>query len=417
MAGPLYADRVAQTTTTTGTGTLNLEATIADGVRGFVSGIGTGNTCFYCISHQSADEWEVGIGTVTDAATDTLSRTTILASSNSNNAVSLSAGTKDVFCVAPANYGLPLIIEGTGLGLRRANPTEGGATAGNARGTAAVDLQGSRNAATQVASGNYSVIAGGFRNTASGSHSFVGAGRDNTATAACAVVGGGRLNDATSAYSCVLGGYNNTASTNTHATVGGGLNNTASGQYSFVGGGYRNVASGTHSVVVGGAANTATATGSTAVGVQAVASRYGQFAQASGRFSADGDAQASQYVLRAQTTDDAATEMFLDGSSSRLALSNDSTWAFKVLVVARRTDANDESAAYEYVGCIDRNAAANTTALVGSVTEVFANEDNAAWAVSIDADTTNGSLRIQVTGEAAKSINWVAYVRTVEVVG
>ena len=94
-------DRVKETTTSTGTGTINL-AGAADTFETFVAGIGTTNTCFYCISHQTANEFEVGIGTVTDASPDTLSRDTIISSSNSDSAVNLSAGTKDVFCTYPA---------------------------------------------------------------------------------------------------------------------------------------------------------------------------------------------------------------------------------------------------------------------------------------------------------------------------
>jgi hypothetical protein len=75
----------------------------ADTFETFVAGIGTTNTCFYCISHQTANEFEVGIGTVTDASPDTLSRDTIISSSNSDSAVNLSAGTKDVFCTYPAS--------------------------------------------------------------------------------------------------------------------------------------------------------------------------------------------------------------------------------------------------------------------------------------------------------------------------
>ena len=95
-------DRVKETTTTTGTNTLNL-AGAADTFETFVAGIGTTNKCFYCISHQTANEFEVGIGTVTDASPDTLSRDTIISSSNSDSAVNLSAGTKDVFCTYPAS--------------------------------------------------------------------------------------------------------------------------------------------------------------------------------------------------------------------------------------------------------------------------------------------------------------------------
>ena len=95
-------DRVKETTTSTGTGTINL-AGAADTFETFIAGIGTTNKCFYCISHQTANEFEVGIGTVTDASPDTLSRDTIISSSNSDSAVDLSAGTKDVFCTYPAS--------------------------------------------------------------------------------------------------------------------------------------------------------------------------------------------------------------------------------------------------------------------------------------------------------------------------
>lgn len=99
MAGPKIADRCRESTTTTGTGTVNLGGA-ATGFRTLVSGIGSGNTCFYCIAAGS--EWEVGVGTVTSGSPDTLSRTTILASSNAGAAVNFSAGTKDVFVTDPA---------------------------------------------------------------------------------------------------------------------------------------------------------------------------------------------------------------------------------------------------------------------------------------------------------------------------
>ena len=95
-------DRVKETTTSTGTGTINL-AGAATGFETFVAGVGNSNVTYYCIAHQTAAEFEVGIGTVTDASPDTLSRTTILSSTNSDSAVDFSAGTKDVFCTLPAS--------------------------------------------------------------------------------------------------------------------------------------------------------------------------------------------------------------------------------------------------------------------------------------------------------------------------
>ena len=94
-------DRVKETSTSTGTGTINL-AGAETGFETFVSGVGTTNNTFYCISHDGTNEFEVGIGTVTDATPDTLSRDTIISSSNSDSTVDFSAGTKTVFCTYPA---------------------------------------------------------------------------------------------------------------------------------------------------------------------------------------------------------------------------------------------------------------------------------------------------------------------------
>jgi hypothetical protein len=92
-------DRVRETTTTTGTGTITLGGA-ATGFQSF-SVIGDSNTTFYTIQLSNTNEWEVGIGTYTLSGT-TLSRDTILESSNSGSAVNFSAGSKDVFVTYPA---------------------------------------------------------------------------------------------------------------------------------------------------------------------------------------------------------------------------------------------------------------------------------------------------------------------------
>jgi hypothetical protein len=96
----VLADRVKETTTSTGTGTITL-AGAATGYQSFAA-IGNANTTYYAIVGATT-EWEVGIGTYTSSGT-TLSRDTVLASSNSGSLVSFSAGTKDVFCDYPAKY-------------------------------------------------------------------------------------------------------------------------------------------------------------------------------------------------------------------------------------------------------------------------------------------------------------------------
>ena len=92
-------DRVKETSVTTGTGTITL-AGASSGYQAF-SVIGNGNTTYYTITDPATGDWEVGIGTYTSSGT-TLSRTTVLDSSNSGNLVNFAAGTKDVFCVYPA---------------------------------------------------------------------------------------------------------------------------------------------------------------------------------------------------------------------------------------------------------------------------------------------------------------------------
>ena len=104
----VVADRVKETTNTTGTGTLTLLGA-ATGFQSF-SAIGNGNSTFYTIVEQSGSAWEVGIGTYTAAGT-TLSRTTVLSSSNSGSLVNFSSGAKDVFVSQPAER--TVIVDGT----------------------------------------------------------------------------------------------------------------------------------------------------------------------------------------------------------------------------------------------------------------------------------------------------------------
>jgi hypothetical protein len=98
-------DRVRETTTTTGTGTITLGGA-ATGFQSF-SVIGDANTTFYTIQLANTNEWEVGVGTYTLSGT-TLSRDTILESSNSGSAVNFSAGSKDVFVTYPAEKAIYL---------------------------------------------------------------------------------------------------------------------------------------------------------------------------------------------------------------------------------------------------------------------------------------------------------------------
>jgi len=93
-------NRVRETTSTTGVGAVTLGGAV-DGFQTFAAGIGNSNTTYYAISINSENEWEVGLGTL-NGDSSTLTRTTVLESSNSDSAVDFSAGSKEVFCTLPA---------------------------------------------------------------------------------------------------------------------------------------------------------------------------------------------------------------------------------------------------------------------------------------------------------------------------
>lgn len=101
----IVADRVRENTLTTGTGAVTLTGAVT-GFQSFAA-IGNTNTTYYTIAHQTLTEWETGIGTYSTTG-PTLTRTTVIASSNSGSAVNFSAGTKDVFVSPPASTYAPV---------------------------------------------------------------------------------------------------------------------------------------------------------------------------------------------------------------------------------------------------------------------------------------------------------------------
>lgn len=128
-------DRVKETTTTAGTGTVTL-AGAAAGFQSFAA-VGDGNQTFYAIVDAATGDWEVGVGTYTASGT-TLSRTTVVSSSNAGSLVPFAAGTKDVFVTYPASRSVYLDTAGSAvsvldigtLGTSTANITTANITAG-----------------------------------------------------------------------------------------------------------------------------------------------------------------------------------------------------------------------------------------------------------------------------------------------
>jgi hypothetical protein len=159
-------DRVKVTSTTTGTGTFTLGSAVL-GFQDF-SVIGDGNTTYYTIVGVGSSEFEVGIGTFTASGT-TLSRDTILESSNAGSAVNFSAGAKEVFVTYPAERAIYTDAAGTAITpatasrLSFANLAQGSAlsvlgvtgnaTADNASIAAGTDNQVLRRSGTSVGFG------------------------------------------------------------------------------------------------------------------------------------------------------------------------------------------------------------------------------------------------------------------------
>ena len=113
-------DRVKESSTTSGTGTISL-AGVVTGFVSFVSGIGNSNTTYYAIFEQGTANWEVGIGTVTDATPDTLSRDTVINNSAGNTSkITFAGGTLDVFGTMPASKTVYLDSTGNPVGAASA---------------------------------------------------------------------------------------------------------------------------------------------------------------------------------------------------------------------------------------------------------------------------------------------------------
>ena len=126
---PAFADRVKESTATTGTGTLTLDGA-ATGFQSFTTAFGNGVSVYYVIAGGS--EWEIGIGTT---GAGTLSRDTVLQSSNADALVSFSAGTKDVFCAYVADRAVTTVDAAT-----LTNKTISGTFTGSLTGAASLNV-------------------------------------------------------------------------------------------------------------------------------------------------------------------------------------------------------------------------------------------------------------------------------------
>jgi hypothetical protein len=277
-----------------------------------------------------------------------------------------------------------LVLSPKGTGALLANKPNGAASGGNARGANAVDLQLIRAAADRVASGTWAVIAGGYGNEASGGWSCVAGGNGNRALATGSGVAFGESNVAGtggSAYSAVLGGTTNQAN-GTSSSILGGEDNRTTASYSSVGGGYRSLSD-----------------------------RYSMQSHGAGQFAARGDAQRARFVMRNKTTTNAAVELFLDGSATRLTIPSGKYLTGTINIAGIKSDG---TAAASYIRQFSIKNVAGTTSLVGTVNTIGTDEA-ASTSISITANDTNDALKVEVTGIASETWRWVAAVDVVEV--
>jgi hypothetical protein len=261
--------------------------------------------------------------------------------------------------------------------------------------------------ANAIASGANSVCLGGQNATASGSGAVcIGNG---TSSGSSSAVVGGSSNTASSTNAAVVGGTSNTAS-NPSAVVVGGSTNQATGGATAILGGNNNLANSDRSVVVGGAHGT---TRSIAGNFVAPASYFPIASQS-------GVQQSATLILGRQTTDATATVLRSDSSAAsttnQVILPNNSAYTFQGTCIANVT-AGGTTSGWKFEGVIKRGANAASTALVAAVTPTVIAQDAGAvtWVLAITADTTNGGIKVEVTGAAATTIRWVTKIETTEV--
>jgi len=222
-------------------------------------------------------------------------------------------------------------------------------------------------------------------------------------------------------YSTVIGGLSCSATQN-YASALGGQGSQATGTSSTVAGGFSNTASGSYSMVTGGRGNTASYDYTRAGGYEAHSgTRWGKDVWASGEFSSAGDAQTGTMVLRADTTDATAEALRSNtsaaGTNNQVILPNNSAYSFSGTIIARESAAaGSDYASWEIKGALLRDANAASTVLGNGIqNKLYATSGASAWAIALSADTTNGGLKIEVTGAASTNIRWVATVNTSEV--
>ena len=320
-----------------------------------------------------------------------------------------------------------IVIRPKGTGAILGNIPDNTATGGNKRGANAVDLQTIRNAATDVANGDYSVISGGYRNKASGLYSAVVGGFISAATGESSTNLGGYASNATG-YSALTFGYQ--CQSNGTASIALGATCVVAGNYSIAMGNSNNL-SGRGSIALGESItmnelwNFASGYGHSVNGRHSnVTGVNGSDNGVWGRqvFSVNntsiGDAQSSKLVLSKRTTDATSTVLTVQGgsvnSATQLTLTNANSIRFKGSIIGRQSGSTNTSA-WDIDGIIQRGTSAGTTTLLISNVNVVQNTPS--WGTpTLTANTTLGCLTVTVIGATSTNIQWTCVIDTTEVI-
>lgn len=285
------------------------------------------------------------------------------------------------------------------------------ATGGNKRGQYAVDLQMSRSANTQVASGNYSFTAGqnnissglasqsiGISNTANAENA-IALGKSNSATAETAIALG--ISNTASGYRSVSIGVLNSATGSTSYCFGNG---NVANRASAVAIGYNCTSAGDGAVAIGNSVNTFL--------------QHNRISFSSGSISTTGDIQKSFYMLKGRSSSATPKTLTSDNSSittaSVIVLQNNNVFRFKGSIVGKQNGSTNV-AVWDIDGVIIRGVGVGTTTLPIANVNVVTNASG--WGTpTLTADTTLGGLTVNVIGASATNIQWIADIQTSEVI-
>jgi len=294
---------------------------------------------------------------------------------------------------ATTNADFAIVPKGNGAIL--ADIPDNTAAGGNKRGTNAIDLQTLRASASNVASGNSSTTIGTYNSATTGNATAIGYNATASGSESLALTSG----TASGQYSFAQG--SSTTASGSYS-VALGINNTASGYASLSLGRYT-TADGNYSSSFGNATKT-----------NGIVGRFTR-----GHFLNDfADNQKSDFFLGIRTTNATPATLTVGGggasTTNQVILTNQSAYRYKGTIIGKKSGTTDV-AAWDVDGLIVRGAnAASTTLLIDNVTLV---QNTPAWGTpDLTADTTNGGLKIEVTGAASTNIQWTATIETTEVI-